>query len=194
MSKKFTKPEFLTLLEDLDVSLRRHGIKLKAICCGGFVMQMRYASPRQTGDIDTVSHLPDEVQHLASEAGRARISDEHEFQQVDWINDTTALWRLGEKLPEGWRHRAFDEEPIVNLPNVRLYPLSRDDMIFAKLYAVATGRATAAKTETDEEDLERLGLTVKDVERHEKAIVALFPLFKGLVAKWRLRSDRKSVV
>ena len=87
-SKKFTKPEFIALIEDLDVVLRKHGITLKAICCGGFVMQMRYNSPRHTGDIDTIFNLPEEVQYFASEVGKSRIPDEHEFQQTDWINDS----------------------------------------------------------------------------------------------------------
>lgn len=63
-------------------------------------------------------------------------------------------------------------------------------MIFAKLYAVAVGRTDIRKARTDNEDLHQLGLTVADVERHENAIVALFPLFKGLVARWRLRSQK----
>ena len=156
------------LLEGLDAELAKIGVRYRIVACGGFVLQRRYyedPNSRKTADVDSISHLTDQIRLAAMQVGQTRLAGMGPDVTFQWLNDRVLEGlRLDKKLPEGWFERSLEEQAIFEGPKgfLLIFPLPQFEMILTKLHAVlgdltSGSRKISAKFEQDLRDLKALG-------------------------------------
>ena len=147
------------IIQVLEVKLAELDLYLEITICGGAAIQMLGYSNRPTKDIDVIlPKLPDMVTPLIRE-----IAQEHHLAK-DWLNNGPEA--LIHKLEPGWEQRS---RIIYDTKNLVIRALSRQDLIFSKLYAMCDRREDirdliAMKVTGSE--LHKAGILVKEKDGH----------------------------
>jgi len=144
-----------SILNILEAELKGHSETLEITICGGAAIQLLGYSNRPTKDIDViVPTIPEHLQPLIKS-----IANTHQLAE-DWLNNGPAS--LIHDLEIGWQDRTT---LLYMGQHLTIRVLSRQDLIFSKLYAMCDRREDIrdllAMKVTDDE-LQIAGTLVKE--------------------------------
>ena len=144
-----------SILNIFEAELQGHSEHLEITICGGAAIQLLGYSNRPTKDIDViVPTIPEHLQPLIKS-----IANTHQLAE-DWLNNGPAS--LIHDLEIGWQDRTT---LLYMGQHLTIRVLSRQDLIFSKLYAMCDRREDIRDLlamKVTNEDLQIAGTLVKE--------------------------------